>query len=69
MLHFIIYFISITIYPGYYFIIFSNEQLSIEQMFCVRRGVEEDNFRKQLHPQKLLFHASKVQNFVGILSR
>ncbi|XP_063404518.1 protein mono-ADP-ribosyltransferase PARP4-like [Mytilus trossulus] len=46
-----------------------NDQLIVENIFCVHRQVEEDNFRKDLRPQKLLFHASKVQNFVGILSR
>ncbi|CAG2205451.1 PARP2_3_4 [Mytilus edulis] len=44
-------------------------EISISNVFCVHRQVEEDNFRKDLRPQKLLFHASKVQNFVGILSR
>ncbi|XP_071133574.1 protein mono-ADP-ribosyltransferase PARP4-like [Mytilus edulis] len=44
-------------------------EISISNVFCVHRQVEEDNFRKNLRPQKLLFHASKVQNFVGILSR
>ncbi|XP_063404028.1 uncharacterized protein LOC134687563 isoform X2 [Mytilus trossulus] len=44
-------------------------EINISNVFCVHRQVEEDNFRKDLRPQKLLFHASKVQNFVGILSR
>ncbi|VDH98080.1 poly [ADP-ribose] polymerase [Mytilus galloprovincialis] len=46
-----------------------SSEISISNVFCVHRQVEEDNFRKDLRPQKLLFHASKVQNFVGILSR
>ncbi|XP_071133573.1 uncharacterized protein [Mytilus edulis] len=46
-----------------------NDQIIVENIFSVHRQVEEDNFRKDLRPQKLLFHASKVQNFVGILSR
>ncbi|XP_060065436.1 protein mono-ADP-ribosyltransferase PARP4-like [Ylistrum balloti] len=47
----------------------SMEGLNIINVFEVQRQMEEDNFTKELFGQNLLFHASKPNNFVGILSR
>jgi hypothetical protein len=35
----------------------------------VVRPLEEQNFTSNIHNKQLLFHASGVHNFVGILSR
>ncbi|KAK3097154.1 hypothetical protein FSP39_006899 [Pinctada imbricata] len=47
----------------------SSEDIHIVNIFSVNRQVEKDNFQGDLKPVELLFHASGVENFVGILSR
>ncbi len=37
--------------------------------FLVRRNVEQENFRFELHNKRLLFHGSGIANWMGILSR
>ncbi|XP_033740043.1 protein mono-ADP-ribosyltransferase PARP4-like isoform X2 [Pecten maximus] len=44
-------------------------RLNIVNVFEVQRQMEEDNFTDEIYGQTLLFHASKPNNFVGILSR
>ncbi|RUS77622.1 hypothetical protein EGW08_014622, partial [Elysia chlorotica] len=44
-------------------------KLSVLNVFEVWRQVEDVDFRHDLKPTKLLFHSSRVENFVGILSR
>ncbi|KAK3773376.1 hypothetical protein RRG08_023253 [Elysia crispata] len=44
-------------------------KLRIINVFEVWRQVEDVDFRHDLQPKKLLFHSSRVENFVGILSR
>ncbi|KAK3593675.1 hypothetical protein CHS0354_013571 [Potamilus streckersoni] len=43
--------------------------LKIERIFHVYRSAETSNFRMDLEPRRLLFHSSRVENFMGILSR
>ncbi|KAL3871218.1 hypothetical protein ACJMK2_039226 [Sinanodonta woodiana] len=43
--------------------------LKVERIFHVHRLAESSNFRMDLEPRKLLFHSSRVDNFMGILSR
>ena len=43
--------------------------LTITAIYGANRAVEETNFTRTMSNKKLLFHASHVRNFVGILSR
>ncbi len=43
--------------------------VQIVNIFSVKRPEETTAFRNELHNQQLLFHGSKVSNFVGLLSR
>ncbi|KAL5010401.1 hypothetical protein ScPMuIL_012706 [Solemya velum] len=43
--------------------------LTIENIFAVRCLAEDSYFRADIEPKQLLFHASRVENYVGILSR
>ncbi|KAH9525129.1 Protein mono-ADP-ribosyltransferase parp4 [Bulinus truncatus] len=45
------------------------KNLSVLNVFEVWRQVEDSNFRYDLENKRLLFHSSKTENFVGILSR
>ncbi|CAL1538041.1 unnamed protein product [Lymnaea stagnalis] len=47
----------------------SVDNLSILHVYEVWRQVEDLDFRHDIEPKSLLFHSSKVENFVGILSR
>uniref|UniRef100_A0A2C9KRG3 Poly [ADP-ribose] polymerase n=1 Tax=Biomphalaria glabrata TaxID=6526 RepID=A0A2C9KRG3_BIOGL len=46
-----------------------NQDLLISKVFEVWRQVEDIDFRFDIEPKRLLFHSSKIENFVGILSR
>ncbi|XP_055887848.1 protein mono-ADP-ribosyltransferase PARP4-like isoform X2 [Biomphalaria glabrata] len=46
-----------------------NQDLLISNVFEVWRQVEDIDFRFDIEPKRLLFHSSKIENFVGILSR
>ena len=41
----------------------------IENIYAVSRPVENTNFTQDIDNKQFLYHASKVENFVGILSR
>ncbi|XP_046570901.1 protein mono-ADP-ribosyltransferase PARP4-like [Haliotis rubra] len=44
-------------------------KMEIKAVYEVQRPIEETNFRHDIDPKRLLFHASRPENFVGILSR
>ncbi|XP_012936925.2 protein mono-ADP-ribosyltransferase PARP4, partial [Aplysia californica] len=46
-----------------------HKNVSVANVFEIWRQEEDMNFRHDLDPKQLLFHCSKVENFVGILSR
>ena len=45
------------------------EELEVVNIFSVHRAVEDSNFAHAMDNKQLLFHSSRLQNFVGILSR
>ncbi|XP_033122166.1 protein mono-ADP-ribosyltransferase PARP4-like [Anneissia japonica] len=47
----------------------SRNQFDIKNVFAVNRPIEETNFTHRIGNKKLLFHASKPANFVGIFTR
>ncbi|CAF5048037.1 unnamed protein product, partial [Rotaria magnacalcarata] len=47
----------------------SNEQVIIHQIYSVAKQTDALTFRSTLFNQKQLFHGSKYNNFLGILSR
>ncbi|XP_072018547.1 protein mono-ADP-ribosyltransferase PARP4-like [Amphiura filiformis] len=46
-----------------------NNNIEISHIYAVSRAVEETSFASHLGNKKMLFHASRPTNFVGILSR
>ena len=46
-----------------------NKKMEIETIYAVRRPQETDSFKSEFSPQKLLFHGSRISNWVGLLSR
>ena len=44
-------------------------QLQIEEVFLLKKDVEEDRYRKDIHNKQLLWHGSRLTNYVGILSQ
>lgn len=48
---------------------FSDEQVIIHQIYSVGKQTDALNFRSTLSNQRQLFHGSKYNNFLGILSR
>ncbi|ELR19183.1 ubiquitin domain containing protein [Acanthamoeba castellanii str. Neff] len=44
-------------------------KLEVKNVYTVRREVERQLFTKQMDNQRLLFHGSRISNWVGILSR
>lgn len=49
-------------------VLFYFSSLNIENIFSCHRPIESHNF-SQLNNKRQLFHSSKAQNFLGILSR
>ncbi|XP_064627264.1 protein mono-ADP-ribosyltransferase PARP4-like isoform X2 [Lineus longissimus] len=49
--------------------VFPGEPVPSFRVFTVVRPLEDQNFSSNIHNKELLFHASGVHNFVGILSR
>ncbi|CAF1006245.1 unnamed protein product [Adineta ricciae] len=47
----------------------SNEEVIVHQIFSVAKQTDALNFRSTLFNQRQLFHGSKYNNFLGILSR
>ncbi|XP_071961516.1 protein mono-ADP-ribosyltransferase PARP4-like [Antedon mediterranea] len=47
----------------------SRNKFDVKNIFAVNRPIEETNFANHLGNKKLLFHASKPANFVGIFTR
>ena len=43
--------------------------IKIRNIYTLRRPTEHESFTSELDNQKLLFHGSRIQNWVGILSR
>ncbi len=43
--------------------------LEVKNVFSVRREVEHQHFTSHVDNKKLLFHGSRISNWVGILSR
>lgn len=43
--------------------------IRVKNAFALRRGGEWDAFRAEVDNQRLLFHGSRIKNWVGILSR
>eukprot|EP00008_Paramoeba_atlantica_P010744 CAMPEP_0201480894 /NCGR_PEP_ID=MMETSP0151_2-20130828/5266_1 /ASSEMBLY_ACC=CAM_ASM_000257 /TAXON_ID=200890 /ORGANISM="Paramoeba atlantica, Strain 621/1 / CCAP 1560/9" /LENGTH=1568 /DNA_ID=CAMNT_0047862883 /DNA_START=283 /DNA_END=4989 /DNA_ORIENTATION=+ len=51
---------------------FVNKTIEVVNIFALGRGKESEAYSKQstqIHPQKLLFHGSRISNWVGLLSR
>jgi len=46
-----------------------SRRIKVKNLFRVRRDAEWDQFTTDIGNQKLLFHGSRIQNWVGILSR
>ena len=46
-----------------------SKTIKVKNLFRIRRGGEWDVFNEQIGNHKLLFHGSRIQNWVGILSR
>jgi poly [ADP-ribose] polymerase len=46
-----------------------SQKVRIKSIFVLKREMEWDEFTKDLGNQKHLFHGSRIQNWVGILSR
>ncbi|XP_070191086.1 protein mono-ADP-ribosyltransferase PARP4-like [Littorina saxatilis] len=44
-------------------------EVNITNVYAVQRPIEDTNFRHDLHNKRQLFHSSKVENYLGILSR
>jgi hypothetical protein len=47
----------------------TNEKVLVHQIYSVAKQTDALNFRSALFNQKQLFHGSKYNNFLGILSR
>ncbi|ESO93254.1 hypothetical protein LOTGIDRAFT_119348, partial [Lottia gigantea] len=47
----------------------SDMKVEIQNIYEVHRPIEDDSFAHKLHPKQLLYHSSRVENFVGLLSR
>jgi poly [ADP-ribose] polymerase len=43
--------------------------LTVERVYTLSRGMEDDNFKIHLKNRRNLFHSSDFKNFVGLLSR
>ena len=48
---------------------FRSHDVNIENVYSLSRAMEHAQYRDDMSNEHLLFHASSVQNFVGILSR
>ena len=48
---------------------FSDQGMMIQNIYAITRPVENVNFTDQIDNKQMLFHASKVENMAGILSR
>nr|KAG5699378.1 hypothetical protein BaRGS_008286 [Batillaria attramentaria] len=46
-----------------------NVKINISKIYAVRRPIEDASFRHDLDNKRNLFHSSRVENFLGILSR
>eukprot|EP00057_Strongylocentrotus_purpuratus_P029336 XP_011683810.1 PREDICTED: poly [ADP-ribose] polymerase 4 [Strongylocentrotus purpuratus] len=46
-----------------------DDEVSIQRIFAVNRALDEFKFNRTIGNERLLFHASKACNFLGILSR
>ena len=46
-----------------------NEQVIVHQIYSIAKQTDALNFRSTLFNQQQLFHGSKYNNFLGILSR
>ncbi len=46
-----------------------SKNLKVRNLYRVRRDAEWDQFTEEIGNQRLLFHGSRIQNWVGILSR
>jgi poly [ADP-ribose] polymerase len=44
-------------------------KLSVDEIFEVKKDVEEARYRKDISNKQLLWHGSRLTNFVGILSQ
>jgi len=45
------------------------DMIRVQNVFKIRRDEEHQRFRRDLGNEELLFHGSRIQNWVGILSR
>ena len=48
---------------------YREENIEVKNVYAVSRAVEETNFANHLDNKRMMFHASRPSNFVGILSR
>lgn len=48
---------------------FRNEKVIVHQVYNIAKQTDALNFRSTLSNQRQLFHGSKINNFLGILSR
>ncbi len=46
-----------------------SREIEVLNVYGIKREAETSRFTSQLHNQKLLFHGSKISNWVGLLSR
>lgn len=46
-----------------------SKQIKVKNIFTLKRQPEWDNFTSHIDNQRLLFHGSRIQNWVGILTR
>lgn len=46
-----------------------HHNVDVVRIYSLRRETESQQFRDQLSNQQLLFHGSRISNFVGLLSR
>ncbi len=46
-----------------------SKNIKVKNLFTVRRGGEWEKFDDKIGNQRLLFHGSRIQNWVGLLSR
>jgi len=46
-----------------------SREIEVLNVYGIKREAETSRFTSQLHNQELLFHGSKISNWVGLLSR
>lgn len=47
----------------------NNFNLNVDTIYTVRSQLEESRYRQDIHNKQLLWHGSRLTNYVGILSQ